>query len=141
MGEAVVFFNRELANDFAYRCKQAGQLASKMRFLTAPWLGMLREDAWLQRAQHANRMAATLARRLTSLPGVELLYPVEANAVFIQLPRDVHAHLALRGWQYYTFIGQGAARFMCSWATTDDDVALLASDIQAALGAALSRTG
>ena len=52
MGEAVVFFNRDLAADFAYRCKQAGQLASKMRFLTAPWLGMLYDSAWLRHAAH-----------------------------------------------------------------------------------------
>ena len=85
VGEAVVFFNRDLATDFAYRCKQAGQLASKMRFLTAPWLGMLRDSAWLRRAEHANRMAAKLSRNLAEVAGVELLYPTEANAVFAYL--------------------------------------------------------
>jgi threonine aldolase len=46
VGDAVVFFDTELAEEFAYRCKQAGQLASKMRYLSAPWLGMLRDGAW-----------------------------------------------------------------------------------------------
>src|SRR5260370_35294695 len=46
IGEAVVFFNAELAREFDYRCKQGGQLASKMRFLSAPWVGMLQDGAW-----------------------------------------------------------------------------------------------
>ncbi len=60
VGEAVVFFDRELAREFDYRCKQAGQLASKMRFLAAPWVGMLQDGAWLRHARHANAMAALL---------------------------------------------------------------------------------
>jgi threonine aldolase len=132
LGEAVVFFNRELATDFGYRCKQAGQLASKMRFLTAPWLGLLKESAWLRRAEHANRMARRLSQELAAIPGVRLLYPTEANAVFALLPPATHEHLVARGWQYYTFIGQGAARFMCSWATTDADVDALLADVTAA---------
>jgi threonine aldolase len=138
MGEAVVFFNRDLATDFAYRCKQAGQLASKMRFLTAPWLGVLRDSAWLRRAEHANRMAALLSGKLAAIDGIRLLYPTEANAVFAQLPQPVHEHLATRGWHYYTFIGQGAARFMCSWATTEADVAILVADIQDSVGTTLN---
>src|SRR6266481_3105339 len=57
VGEAVVFFNPELAREFDYRCKQGGQLASKMRFLSAPWVGLLQEGAWLRHARHANTMA------------------------------------------------------------------------------------
>ena len=60
LGEAVVFFDRELAHEFDYRCKQGGQLASKMRFLSAPWLGMLKDGAWLRHARHANAMAKRL---------------------------------------------------------------------------------
>jgi threonine aldolase len=66
VGEAVVFFNRELAHEFEYRCKQAGQLCSKMRFLSAPWVGMLKDGAWLRHAQHANAMAAYLEESLSS---------------------------------------------------------------------------
>ncbi len=61
MGEAVLFFDRALATDFDYRCKQAGQLASKMRFLSAPWVGMLESGAWLRNAEHANRCARQFA--------------------------------------------------------------------------------
>jgi threonine aldolase len=134
IGEAVIFFNKELAADFAYRCKQAGQLASKMRFLTAPWLGMLKDGAWLRHAAHANQMAQRLSRSLAQLPGVSLLYASDVNAVFASLPKSCHEHLAARGWHYYTFIGQGAAaRFMCSWATTEADVDALVGDVRAAV--------
>jgi threonine aldolase len=128
VGEAVVFFDCELAGEFAYRCKQAGQLASKMRFLTAPWLGMLRDNAWLRHASHANALARRLAAGLAGLPGVKLLHPTEANAVFASLPAELNQRLLARGWHYYSFIGQGAARFMCSWATTEADVAALLAD-------------
>jgi threonine aldolase len=130
IGEAVVFFNHELATDFAYRCKQAGQLASKMRFLTAPWLGMLTDSAWLRHAAHANGMAQQLRRGLEQIPGARLLYPTEVNAVFAALPADCHRALADKGWHYYTFIARGGARFMCSWATTEDDVDALLADIR-----------
>jgi threonine aldolase len=135
VGEAVLFFDRRLAEDFAFRCKQAGQLASKMRFLTAPWLGLLADSAWLKHAQHGNAMAARLADGLSALGGIELLHPTDANAVFAHLPPAVHRRLADRGWRYYTFIGQGSARFMCSWATTIADVDALLGDIRAAIGA------
>ena len=54
-GEAVIFFNKELARNFEYRLKQSGQLASKMRFLSAQWIGMLTDGAWLRHASHAMR--------------------------------------------------------------------------------------
>ena len=86
IGEAVIFFKRELSEDFAYRCKQAGQLASKMRFLSAPWLGILAEGIWLRHAAHANAMALRLAAGLREISGTRLLFPVEANGVFVDYP-------------------------------------------------------
>ena len=71
VGEAVVFFDKALAADFAYRLKQAGQLASKMRFISAPWLGLLDNDVWLRNARHANAMARLMAERLAEIPGVK----------------------------------------------------------------------
>lgn len=131
LGEAILFFNKELATEFAYRCKQAGQLASKMRFLTAPWLGVLENDVWLRHAAHANAMAQRLATGLAQIPGVQLLHPTEVNAVFAALPEACHQQLAARGWRYYTFIGRGGARFMCSWATTAEQVDALVADVRA----------
>jgi threonine aldolase len=132
LGEAVVFFDRELAADFAFRCKQAGQLASKMRFLSAPWLAMLRDDTWLGNARHANAVARRLASALAAHPTLHPLYPVEANAVFVQLPDDAVARLRARGWQFLTSIG-GGARFVCSWATTEAAVDRLAQAIDDSL--------
>lgn len=131
VGEAVVFFDRKLSEDFAYRCKQAGQLASKMRFLSAPWLGILEDDAWLRHARHANAMAQRLGAGLGAVPGARLLFPVEANGVFCELPAHVLSGLRLRGWRFYTFIGAGGARFMCGWDTRPDSVDALLADVRA----------
>ena len=129
LGEALVFFDRHLARDFAFRRKQSGQLASKMRFLAAPWIGMLRDGAWLRHAGHANAMAGELERGLRPLPGVEIAFPCEANAVFVRLAPAIVAGLHGRGWQFYTDVGPGgAARLMCSWDTTAEDVAAFVQD-------------
>jgi threonine aldolase len=133
LGEAVVFFNRDLAHEFDYRCKQAGQLASKMRFLAAPWIGMLTEGAWLRYARQANAMAALLAAELRQIPEITPLFPCEANSVFVQLPPEAAVRLRAAGWKFYTFIGQGGARFMCSWDTTEQDVRDLVAALREAI--------
>lgn len=122
IGDAVVFFDRKLAHEFDYRCKQAGQLASKMRFITAAWEGLLDGDAWLQIARRANQHAQNLANGLTEIDGVEILFPVEANAVFARFSPAVDIALQKAGWHYYSLAGIGDSRLMCSWRTTDDDV-------------------
>jgi threonine aldolase len=130
VGDAIVFFDRELAEDFAYRCKQAGQLHSKMRFIAAPWVGLLEGGAWLEHARHANACARRLESGLREVEGIEILAPTEANAVFAQLPGAVLEGLRDRGWQFYTFIGAGGARFMCSWQTTDEDIEGFLQDVR-----------
>lgn len=129
VGEAILFFNKDLAEDFDYRCKQAGQLASKMRFLSAPWVGLLQDGAWLRHAEQANRCARLLAERVAGIPGIELMFPVEANGVFLQMPEAAIEALRARGWRFYTFIGDGGARFMCSWDTEEARVLELAAAI------------
>jgi threonine aldolase len=129
IGEAVVFFNKGLAREFDYRCKQAGQLASKMRFLAAPWIGMIDSGSWLTRAAHANRCARLLAERLQTIPGIAVKYPCQANAVFVEMPAELCAALRSLGWHFYTFIGEGGARFMCSWETSEHDIDALVADI------------
>lgn len=135
LGEAVIYFDRSLAEDFAYRCKQAGQLASKMRFISAPWLGMLEEDAWLRHAANANAQATRLAAGLSEIDAVELIAPSQANAVFAELPAQTIEGLRKRGWYFHTFIGSGDARFMCPWNTTDADVEALVRDVREIAGA------
>jgi len=132
VGDAVVFFRAELAAEFDYRCKQSGQLASKMRFLSAPFAGMLRDGAWLRHARHANAMAERLELGLRKIahPGVRLLVPRQVNSVFVQLPAPVIDALRARGWRFYTFIGNGGCRLMCSWDTRPEDVDSLLSDLR-----------
>ena len=133
VGEAVLFFDRALAEDFDYRCKQAGQLASKMRFLSAPWVGLLESGAWLDNARHGNACATRLASAVADLPGVELMFPVEANAVFLTAPETVLDGLRARGWRFYTFIG-GGARFMFAWDADPARVEELVADLRAVAG-------
>jgi threonine aldolase len=130
--EAVVFFNRALAAEFDYRVKQAGQLASKMRFAAAQWVAVLRDGAWLRHAAHANWQAQKLSAGLREL-GLALVTPTEANGVLVELPPRVVAALEARGWHFYKFVGEHGYRFMCSWETQDADVATLLADVRGAL--------
>ena len=134
VGEAILFFDPRLAEDFDYRCKQAGQLASKMRFLAAPWVGMLQDGAWLRNARHANAGAARLAAAVADSADFNLMFPVEANAVFLRASADRLEALRQRGWQFYTFIG-GGARFMFAWDADPERVDALARDIREVSGA------
>jgi threonine aldolase len=136
IGDAVVFFDPELAYEFDYRCKQAGQLASKMRFLAAPWVGMLQDDAWLHRAAHANAMAQRLHDAIKALPGLTIMFPCQANSVFVQLPERVSEAMRSLGWRFYSFIGKGGCRLMCSWDTTEEDVLRFARDLSTTLNPA-----
>ena len=134
VGEAVVFFNPELAREFDYRCKQGGQLASKMRFLSAPWVGMLQDGAWLRHARHANAMAKRLEAGIRPLPGIQIVHAVQTNSVFAQIPDEVVNRMYQRGWKFYTHVGnEGEARLMCSWDTTEQDVDAFAKDLKSAL--------
>jgi threonine aldolase len=128
LGEAVVFFDRELATEFAWRCKQAGQLSSKMRFVSAPWDACLVDGTWWRNAEHANAMATRLAEGLHASGVAEVLYPVEANEVFARIEPSRRRALAAAGWEVYDFVG-GGTRFVCSWGTTDEAVAALVADV------------
>ena len=130
--EALVFFDLALAANFQRRMKQAGQLASKMRFLSAPWLGFLRDDVWLKHARHANSIAQHLERSLAKLPGIRISHPCEANVVFAHLPRAAVEDLWARGWRFYDDVDPGGAvRLMCAWDSTEDDVARFVADLAA----------
>lgn len=130
VGEAVVFFNVELAREFEYRCKQGGQLASKMRFLSAPWVGMLQDGAWLRHARHANQMAKRLETAIRGLPRIEIAFPVQTNAVFAKMPDDIVLGMYQRGWKFYTNVGVDYARLMCSWDTSEAEVDAFAADLK-----------
>ena len=125
--EAVVLFDKAQSRRFDARLKQSGQLPSKGRFLTAPWIGMLESGAFVERARHANAMA----RRLADLMPFKVRHAVEANAVFVEMDEPALERLRQTGWFVYRFT-DGTVRFMCSWATTAEAV----DEIGAALKAA-----
>ncbi|HZV85213.1 MAG TPA: beta-eliminating lyase-related protein [Brevundimonas sp.] len=114
--EAIVMFDRSLARRIDNRLKQAGQTASKTRFLSAPLLGLLESNAWEDGAAHANIMAQRLADGIAARSAFVLAHPAEANAVFVRMPTEAHQRLNDLGWACYRF-DDGSVRFVCSWAT------------------------
>jgi threonine aldolase len=130
-GELVIFFDKKSSADFQYRVKQAGHLGSKMRFLAAPWLGLLNGEIWLRNARHANEAARDLAQRLRNEAGIDSVFPVESNAVFVQLDDQLVWGLHARGWRFYKFVEPDIYRLMCSWSTTDEEISMLVGDLVA----------
>jgi threonine aldolase len=126
LGELVVFFDRALAEEFEYRAKQGAQLASKMRFIAAPWAALLENDVWLKNARRANEAAKKLAAKLNA----ELVFPCEASALFLRLTNDQVAQIEARGWHFYKFIEPDIYRLMCSWSTTDKEIAEFVADFR-----------
>ena len=133
--EAVVFFDPELARNFAYRRMQGMQLPSKQRFIAAQFDALFTEDLWLRSASHANAMAARLGDGLARLPGVRVTQRIQANEVFAIVPREHVA--ALQGISYFQIWseGSGEARFVCSFDTSEDDVAGFLEAAERILGA------
>jgi threonine aldolase len=130
-GELVLFFNKERSADFDYRAKQGGHLASKMRFLAAPWLALLENEVWLKNARRANEAALKLASGLQNC-GAEIVFPVESNAVFFRLDATVAQKLGERGWDFYKFIEPDIYRLRCAWSATEEAISALLSDFKAA---------
>ncbi|MEM8798741.1 MAG: low specificity L-threonine aldolase [Pseudomonadota bacterium] len=118
--EAVVFLRSELAESFPYHRKQAGHLISKMRYVAAQFLAYLTDDLWLQNARHANSCAQRIAEALPE----RLMHRVEANEVFLRLSDQEKATLRSDGAQFYDWgdADSDEARFVASWATTDNEV-------------------
>jgi threonine aldolase len=127
--EAVVIFDPARAGFFGERRKRAGQLLSKHRFIAAQLLAWLEDDRWLTLARHANAMADRLAQGLAGV-GLKPVWPVEANLVFVVIPRALDARLKAAGAQYYVRdsdtldLGPDRVliRLVTSFLTNDDDV-------------------
>ena len=130
-GELIVFFDREPAREFAYRVKQGAQLASKTRFLAAPWTALLANGVWLKNARHANKMTRLLEEKLRAAGLAKLAYPREANALFLYLPNETAEAMHARGWHFHNFFEPDLYRLMCSWASTEKEIAEFVADLQA----------
>jgi len=111
-----------LSDAFKFQRKQGMQLASKMRYISAQFEALLKGDLWQRNARHSNRMAQLLKRELNKIPQVKIVYEVEANGVFAQIPRHAIATIQKRYFFYVWDEKQSVVRWMCSWDTTEADV-------------------
>jgi threonine aldolase len=133
--EAIVVFDKALAETLAFRRKRAGHLFSKMRFLAAQMDAYLEGGLWLDLARHANAAARRLADGLAGLPGARLVHPVEANEIFIDLPEAAIAATEKAGYRSYRWLGPGTQRLrlVCAWSTRAEDVDGFLATARAAL--------
>ncbi|HQH40830.1 MAG TPA: low specificity L-threonine aldolase [Bacteroidales bacterium] len=121
-GEAIVFLNSQLAENFKYIRKQGMQLASKMRYIAAQFDAYLTNDLWKSLAEHANAMARLLAQEVAKIPGIQITQPVQANGVFAILPPEIIPQLQKEYFFYVWDEMRSEVRWMCSWDTTEEDV-------------------
>ncbi len=133
-GEAVVFFDPDLARNFEYRRMQGMQLSSKMRFIAAQFDALFTDDLWLRGASRANAMASLLAAGLEALAGIRITQRVQANEVFAIIPREHIA--ALQAVTHFSVWDEATseARFVCSFDTTEQDIDFFLSAASRILG-------
>jgi threonine aldolase len=127
--EAVIFFNQEYASDMDYKQKRAGQLFSKMRFLSCQFLAYLKDDLWLKNAKHANDAALNLASIFLK-NNINLEYKVQANEVFVRMPNLLAQYLNKNNGSFYEWekaneLGLSLYRFVTSCFTKEEDLKLL----------------
>ncbi|HXQ70087.1 MAG TPA: beta-eliminating lyase-related protein, partial [Pyrinomonadaceae bacterium] len=121
-GEAVVFLNKKLGDNFKYVRKQGMHLPSKMRFISAQFEALLSGDLWRRSAEHANRMARLLGSELEKVPGIKLTQPVESNGVFAIIP-EKHIPALQKKYFFYVWTEEiSECRFMASFDTTEEDI-------------------
>jgi threonine aldolase len=133
-GEAVLFFRKELGEDFKYRRKQGMQLSSKMRYIAAQFSAFLENDLWKQNAAHANAMAQKLYAAVKDIPGVQVTRKVESNAVFARIPRDIIPRLQEAFFFYVWDEESSEVRWMCSFDTSEEDIRNFASLLRSLSG-------
>ncbi len=121
-GEAVVVFNRDLAQSIRFQQKQVMQLHSKTRFIAAQFEAVLRDELWRKAALHANAMAQLLAAELAAAPPVNITRPVQANVVFARIPRAWNEPL-MEAFPFYVWKEDtNEVRLMCGWDTQPEEV-------------------
>ena len=122
LGEAVVFFKRDLSRDFKYIRKQGMQLASKMRFISAQFIALLSNDLWLKNARHSNEMARLLAEKVGEIPQIKITQKVDANAVFATVPKKYIPILQEKYFFYVWNEETSEVRWMTTFDTTIEDI-------------------
>jgi len=133
-GEAVVFFNKKLSENFTFIRKQGMQLASKMRFISVQFEAFLSNDLWLKNARKANDMAKILFKELRDIPKVKITQKVQTNAVFAIIPKKYIAPLKKRYFFHVTNEQTSEVRWMCSYDTSKEDIINFTETIRRILG-------
>lgn len=121
-GEAVIFLSPKLAREYKFFRKQGTQLASKMRYIAVQFETLVSNELWRKNANHANTMARLLADSISEYPDVTLVYPNEANGVFVRMPEAAITALLEEYFFYVTYEHDPVARFMTSFDTREEDV-------------------
>ena len=121
-GEAVIFLKEGLDEYFKYQRKQSMQLASKMRFISAQFLGYFENELWRQNAEHANKMAQLLAKEVSNIRQISITQPVHVNAVFAKVPKNIIPILQQEFFFYIWNEEKNEVRWMTSWDTHEEDI-------------------
>jgi threonine aldolase len=129
-GEAIVFFNKELAENFKYIRKQGMQLASKMRYIAAQFNTFLSNDLWKKNAAHANKMARLLYSEVKDIPGIEITQKVESNGVFAIIPSEIIPILQKEYFFYIWDENKSEVRWMTSFDTSENDILQFSSRLK-----------
>lgn len=129
-GEAIVFLQPHLADDFMYTRKQGLQLASKMRYISAQFIAYFSDNQWHKTASHANRMAKLLEEKIKDIPQIQITQAVELNAVFAIIPPHIIEPLQEEYFFYMWDEHTNEARWMTSWDTTEEDIELFVQKIK-----------
>ena len=122
IGEALVVMNKDIAKDLLFFRKQGMQLPSKMRYISVQFQALLRKSLWKKLAENANKMAGLLAHGVKGCKNVEIMYPVEANAVFAKIPKDKIEELQKHFFFYVWDEDESVVRWMTHWQTSKEDV-------------------
>ena len=121
-GEAILFLNKQLGQEFKYVRKQGMQLASKMRFISAQFERYLSDNLWHKNAQHSNKMAQLLASKIEEIPQIKITQKVEANGVFAIVPAEIVPELQKEYFFYEWDEARSEVRWMASFDTTEEDI-------------------
>lgn len=121
-GEAICFLKPGLSADFKYIRKQGMQLASKMRFISAQYIGYFKNDLWKKCAEHSNAMAKTFAEKLRDIKGIKITQKVESNGIFVIMPKPIAEKITSQYFFYPWNEQLSEYRLMTSWDTTEEDI-------------------
>ena len=121
-GEAICFLKPGLSDDFKYIRKQGMQLASKMRYISAQFIGYFRNELWKHSAMHANRMAQLLAEKISEIKGISITQKVQSNGIFVIMPSAIAEKLKEKYFFYTWDEDTSEYRLMTSWDTQEEDI-------------------